>query len=250
MRGDAGFPVRLRFSKRGKIRFVSHRDVARAFERSLRIAGLPVAHTAGFSPRPKLSFGLALGVGYESDAEYLDVELREPTDTALLPDALAAGLPPGLTIGGAAPLAPRVPALQESVTAVGYELTPSGVPPDALTDAAVAVLAAITLPVATTRKAQPVVVDVRPSLRDLAVTPDGHRVVVEVSTQPRPARPPEILTALRTLVAVDADDGEDRVLRTHQWIERDGARYEPLAADRAPSAPAGAVTRAPAVLTS
>ena len=250
MRGDAGFPVRLRFSKRGKIRFVSHRDVARAFERSLRIAGLPVAHTAGFSPRPKLSFGLALGVGYESDAEYLDVELREPTDVGQLPDALGAGLPPGLDVLDAAPLAARAPALQESVTTVAYELTPSGLAPDVLTAATAALQAATTLPVATTRKAQPVVVDVRPSLRDLAVTPDGHRLAVEVSTQPRPARPPEVFTALRTLACVDADDGEDRVLRTHQWIERDGARYEPLAADRAPSAPAGAVTRAPSVLTS
>ena len=250
MRGDTGHPVRLRFSKRGKIRFVSHRDVARAFERSLRIAGLPVASTAGFVPRPKLSFGLALGVGYESDAEFLDVELREPTDVDQLPDLLTAGLPPGLVVCGAAPLAPRAPALQESVSALGYELTPSGLAPDALAAAARAVEAATTLPVATTRKAQPVVVDVRPSLRDLAVTPDGHRLTVEVSTHPRPARPPEILTALRTLADVDPDDGEDRVLRTHQWIERDGARYEPLAADRAPSAPAGAVTRAPAVLTS
>jgi radical SAM-linked protein len=250
VRGDAGCPVRLRFSKRGKIRFVSHRDVARAFERSLRIAGLPVASTAGFSPRPKLSFGLALGVGYESDAEFLDVELREPTDADQLPDLLTAGLPPGLAVGGAAPLAPRVPALQESVTAVGYELTPSGLASDTLAAATRAVDAATTLPVATTRKAQPVVVDVRPSLRELAVTADGHRLTVEVSTQPRAARPTEILTALRTLAGVDPDDGEDRVLRTHQWIERDGARYEPLAADRAPSAPAGAVTRAPVVLTS
>jgi len=250
VRGDTGCPVRLQFSKRGKIRFVSHRDVARAFERALRIAALPVAHTAGFSPRPKLSFGLALGVGYESDAEYLDVELRDPTEPDALPDALDAGLPPGLAVLGAAPLVPRAPALQESVTAVGYELTPTAFAAEALEAAVVAARAATTLSVATTRKAQPVVVDVRPSLRHLAVEPDGHRLTVEVSTRPRPARPPEIVAALRTLVGVEPDDGEDRVLRTHQWIERDGARCEPLAADRAPSAPAGAVTRAPAVLTS
>ncbi len=80
MKGDAGFPVRLRFSKRGKVRFVGHRDIARAFERAFRIVGLPLAFTQGFSPRPKVSFGLALTVGAESDAEYLDVELTEPVD--------------------------------------------------------------------------------------------------------------------------------------------------------------------------
>ncbi|MDE0216199.1 MAG: TIGR03936 family radical SAM-associated protein, partial [bacterium] len=65
--------VRLRYSKAGRIRFTSHRDVARIWERSLRRTGLPVAQTEGFSPRAKLHFGLALATGYESEAEYLDV---------------------------------------------------------------------------------------------------------------------------------------------------------------------------------
>ena len=47
MRGDAGFPVRLRFAKYGKVRFISHRDVARAFERAFRIERLPLAFTQG-----------------------------------------------------------------------------------------------------------------------------------------------------------------------------------------------------------
>ena len=70
--------VRFRFTKTGKIRFTSHRDVARMWERALRRARLPVAYTEGCSPRPKLSFGLALPTGCESNAEYLDVALREP----------------------------------------------------------------------------------------------------------------------------------------------------------------------------
>ena len=66
--------LRLRFDKHGKVRFTSHRDVARIWERTLRRAALPVAYSEGFSPRPKLSFGLALSTGHESDAEYLDVD--------------------------------------------------------------------------------------------------------------------------------------------------------------------------------
>ena len=73
VRGDAGFPVRLRYTKRGKVRWISHRDVARALERAFRITELPLAFTEGFSPRPKVSFGLALSTGHESDAEYLDL---------------------------------------------------------------------------------------------------------------------------------------------------------------------------------
>ncbi|HEV3452428.1 MAG TPA: TIGR03936 family radical SAM-associated protein [Acidimicrobiia bacterium] len=242
MRGEAGHPVRLRFAKEGKVRFVSHRDVARAFERALRVAGLPVAFTAGFAPRPKVSFGLALGVGHESRAEYLDVELREPAGPAELPGLLTAGLPPGLAVTGAAALAPRAPALQESVTAVAYTLRLADVDAAAIVDAAAAAGDATTLVVASARKGRPVTVDVAPSLRSLTVDADG--VDVELSTRPRAARPAEVLTALRTLLGTEPGEGEDRVLRTHQWIERDGARREPLAADLAPSAPSGADARA------
>ncbi|HJL83618.1 MAG TPA: TIGR03936 family radical SAM-associated protein, partial [Acidimicrobiales bacterium] len=72
--------LRVRFAKTGKVRFVGHRDVARIWERSLRKASLSVAYSEGFSPRPKLSFGLALSTGYESNAEYLEIELLEPAD--------------------------------------------------------------------------------------------------------------------------------------------------------------------------
>ena len=67
--------IRFRFSKLGKIRFTSQRDVARMWERALRRARLPLAYTEGFSPRPQLSFGLALPTGAESLAEYVDVAL-------------------------------------------------------------------------------------------------------------------------------------------------------------------------------
>ena len=63
--------LRVRFVKLGRVRFTSHRDVARMWERAVRRIGLPVARTEGFSPRPKLAFGLALSTGHESLAEYL-----------------------------------------------------------------------------------------------------------------------------------------------------------------------------------
>ena len=122
VKGDNGFPVRVRFSKHGKVRFVGHRDVARGFERAFRIAELPLSFTLGFSPRPKVSFGLALSVGHESDAEYLDVELSEPIDLDGLPERLTAALPEGIVVTGVAALADRAPALQEAVTAVEWQL--------------------------------------------------------------------------------------------------------------------------------
>jgi hypothetical protein len=68
--------IRFRFTKLGKIRFTSQRDVARMWERALRRSGLPVAWSEGFSPHPLLSFSLALPTGCESLAEYLDIWTR------------------------------------------------------------------------------------------------------------------------------------------------------------------------------
>src|SRR5207344_1275721 len=93
MKGGAANPVRLRYTKRGKIRWISHRDVARALERAFRITKLPLAFTEGFSPRPKVSFGLALSTGHESDAEYLDLVFADEVDCDDLPPVLSEALP-------------------------------------------------------------------------------------------------------------------------------------------------------------
>src|SRR4051812_14139804 len=122
MRGDAGFAVRVKYTKQGKVRWISHRDVARAFERALRIEQLPLAFTLGFSPRPKVSFGLALSTGYESQAEYLDLELAEPIELESLPARLTAALPIGLEVDAVVALEERAPALQEVVVAVTWQV--------------------------------------------------------------------------------------------------------------------------------
>jgi radical SAM-linked protein len=236
MRGDRGFPVRIRFAKHGKVRFISHRDVARAFERAFRIEQLPLAFTEGFSPRPKVSFGLALSVGHESDAEYLDLELTELVDVESLPDRLTPALPEGMPATGAARLIERAPALQESITEVQYRVATvdgHGQPvPEAVLDAAASgAMASRELPVARVRKGKESVDDIRPAIRCIEVGHDGESPVFDLAllTQPRGARPREVLDALDSFAGVGL--AEHRVTRTFQWIERGGARLEPLAAD-------------------
>jgi radical SAM-linked protein len=236
MRGDRGFPVRIRFAKHGKVRFISHRDVARAFERAFRVEQLPLAFTEGFSPRPKVSFGLALSVGHESEAEYLDVELTEPVDVDALAERLTPALPEGMPATGAARLIERAPALQESITEVQYRVaTVDGHDrpvPEAVLDAAASVaLASDELPVTRIRKGKESVDDIRSAIRSIEVGRAGDTPVLDLAllTQPRGARPREVLDALDAFVGVGL--AEHRVTRTSQWIERGGARLEPLAAD-------------------
>ncbi|MDQ1704719.1 MAG: hypothetical protein QOF18_1085 [Frankiaceae bacterium] len=90
--------LRIRYAKRGRLRFTSHRDFARAFERALRRAAIPMAYSAGFSPHPKISYVGAAPTGVASEAEYLEIGLAEQREPAAVRRDLDAALPPGLDI--------------------------------------------------------------------------------------------------------------------------------------------------------
>ena len=72
--------IRLRYTKRGRLRFTSHRDFQRAFERALRRAEVPMAYSAGFTPHPKVSYANAAPTGTGSEAEFLEIALTERRD--------------------------------------------------------------------------------------------------------------------------------------------------------------------------
>jgi radical SAM-linked protein len=90
--------LRVRYAKRGRLRFTSHRDISRAVERAVRRAGIPVAFSAGFSPHPKISYAGAAATGVASEAEYLEIGLIETRDPARVRADLDAALPDGLDI--------------------------------------------------------------------------------------------------------------------------------------------------------
>jgi hypothetical protein len=115
---------------------------------------------------------------------------------------------------------------------VEYLLRPVGVEPRDLEAAVERANAAAQITITTSRKGREVVDDLRPGIRHLEVRSDGT-IHAEVATKPRGIRPAELLGALRDLAGASDEVTADRVLRTCQWIERDGARQEPLAADRA-----------------
>jgi len=236
VRAGEGFPVRLQYTKLGKIRWISHRDVARALERAFRVARLPLAFSEGFSPHPKVSFGLALSTGHESEAEYVDLVLTEDLAVETLPGVITPALPDGITVAGAAQLVERAPALQEAVTSCEWlvEVARSdGLPadPHEVREQAEAVSAFPEIMVTKRRKGREVTEDIRPVIRHLTVCGTAPvTLAMELFTQPRSARPGEVLAAFGGL-------SEVRAVRTHQWIERDGARQEPLDADTRPRVP-------------
>jgi radical SAM-linked protein len=132
--------VRIRFAKRGRLRFLSHRDVARSFERAVRRAGVPVAHSHGFSPHPRLSWVGAAPTGTASEAEYVEIGLTREVDPAELVEALDAALPDGLDVLAAAVAAGA--ALADRIDASRWRVELPGVAPARLRAAVDALLAA------------------------------------------------------------------------------------------------------------
>lgn len=90
--------VRLRYAKRGRLRFTSHRDVGRALERAVRRAAIPVAFSHGFNPHPRISYAGASPTGAASEAEYMEIGLTQRCDPEQLRQQLDAALPPGLDV--------------------------------------------------------------------------------------------------------------------------------------------------------
>jgi len=95
------FSYRVRFTKTGKMRFLSHHDLMRLFERALRRTGLPLRMTEGYNPHPVIAFPTALGLGIESLDEILEFELTSWTAPRSIEKQLGEQLPEGITIASA-----------------------------------------------------------------------------------------------------------------------------------------------------
>lgn len=98
--------LRVRYAKRGRLRFSSTRDFQRALERALRRAEVPVAFSAGFHPHPKISYANAAPTGTASEAEYFELLLRREVDPVQVQAALDEALPEGLDVVAVAIAAP------------------------------------------------------------------------------------------------------------------------------------------------
>lgn len=111
-----------RFEKGEAVRFVSHLDIQRTFQRAFRRANIPLAYSQGFNPHPQLSFATALALGYTSEAEWFDVKLAEEMDAARFCEAVNAVLPSGFRILEAQAAEDKLPALTALMAASYHEI--------------------------------------------------------------------------------------------------------------------------------
>lgn len=118
--------LRIRYAKRGRLRFTSHRDFSRAFERAIARARVPMAFSSGFNPHPRISYANASPTGAASEAEYVEIGLAEVQDPAVVLRALDASLPTGLdlvdiVVSAGGSLADRLEASSWEITLTGVD---------------------------------------------------------------------------------------------------------------------------------
>ncbi len=195
--------LRLTFSKDGPARYISHLDLARALERALNRAALPVAYTQGFNRRPRLALAAALPLGYTSAAEVADVWLTEAVEPEVFGARLMARMAPGIIISAVAEAPLAAPSLQQQLTESVYEVGfPEGVDGDELRRSVAGLLAAESVLRERRRPkdTRPQVFDLRPLVLDATVAEgqDGALCLrlrlVQSATQT--ARPDDVLAAL------------------------------------------------------
>ncbi|WP_184676225.1 TIGR03936 family radical SAM-associated protein [Saccharothrix violaceirubra] len=236
--------LRVRYAKRGRLRFTSHRDIARTFERALRRAGVPMAYSQGFNPHPKVSWANAAPTGVASEAEYVEVQVVEEVEPEALRAALDAALPPGLDIleivqsgGGNLP---------ERIDASRWRIELPGVSPDRLEFAVAALLSATSVEVERLTKDGKRLLDVRPALVSAQV--DGHSsdaghdapglsqpcgILMTVVRQTTPTvRPDDVLSALRVVADLVPPVPAKATRMAQGRLEDDGNLVDPLSPDR------------------
>jgi radical SAM-linked protein len=114
---------RITFAKTEAMRFTSHLDLHRTWERAFRRAGLPLAYSQGYNPRPRLQLASALPLGFTSLGEVLDAWFEEPLSIEQIERALDPALPPGLEIGEVREVEMRAPSLQTQLRAAEFVIT-------------------------------------------------------------------------------------------------------------------------------
>jgi radical SAM-linked protein len=188
----------VRYAKRGKMRFASHRDVARAFERGVRRAELPIAHSAGFTPHPKISYAGGAPTGVASEAEYLSLALTSRHEAEDVRQRLNAALPDGIDVIAVTADAGGVPA--NRLTASEWQVILPGVTPDGIAPAVRKFLALDHAPVERLTSKGMRRMDARSAVVTLDVrsSASGEVALMMVVRHTVPAvRPDDVLTALQ-----------------------------------------------------
>lgn len=212
--------LRVRFARRGRLRFTSHRDFQRAFERALRRAGVPVAYSQGFTPHPKVSYAGAAPTGAASEAEYLELSVTERCDPDAVATALDAALSPGLDIVSVREAGQA--ALADQLQASSWDVRVPGVSPGDLAKAVEAFRDETSVVVERVTGKGRRELDAREAVARIEVDPQDAALHLVLLHQTPVVRPEDVLTAMRSVAELPEVAALATRLEQGIWDENTG----------------------------
>jgi radical SAM-linked protein len=229
--------LRLRYAKRGPLRFASHRDLARALERALRRAQVPMAFSAGFSPHPKISYLGAAPTGAASEAEYFEIGLAVRCDPEQVRAALDAALPPGIDVLECVEAGEGTGSLADRIDATRWRIDLPGVDTAELSAAVAQLLAREEVTVTKRTKNGTRDVDARAAVVRAAVAEEAGCAILEVVVrQLTPTvRPDDVMAALADVADLHPPLPPRAVREAQGRLDDSGDVADPLGPDRVAS---------------
>jgi radical SAM-linked protein len=195
------YRLRLTFAKKAQVKYISHLDLALAWERALRRAQIPLAYSQGFNPRPKMQFASSLPLGAVSRAEIVDIIVTEPVVPTEAMAQIKVALPLGIELHTVVEAPLKTPALQSLLHQAEYQVTvETELSAEELTRRIETLLVADKIVQTRRRKRQDEEIDLRPWLYDLrldsATGGEAHLHMRLAAGQSGNLRPVEVLKAL------------------------------------------------------
>lgn len=214
--------IRIKFKKDATVRFISHLDMMKAFQRAVRRAGLEAEYSHGFNPQMQMVFGAPLSLGFTSEAEFADLTFVNDYEPSEVVGKLNQALPDGLMVLDAGERKVKTNIMAD-IKAAGYTFK---INPELKPDKIAGIIdSAPSLPVDKTRKGKTKTIDVRKLIKE--VSGDSDRLVILVSAGNQNNLNPRLLVeALTNYLNIEIEGSGYN--RTEQYVEREGHMVSPL----------------------
>lgn len=221
----------IRYAREERVKYISHLDLMRTFQRALRRARIPVAYSEGFNPHPRLAFASALAVGVTSSDEYMDIILEEPVAPEEFAARMNSVMPMGLPILDAVQVDEKVPSLMSMIERASYQVELSGTVPG-LKQMVEDFLSRPAVEIEKQGKKGLQLVDIKPGIYMLRLDDEnGSLLHMLLQTGSKGNIKPE--TVVQEILRQQSNGGlEDGLLHIHrdgQYIYKEGEWVSPLA---------------------
>lgn len=241
--------VRIKFSKHGALKFIGHLDIMRYFQKAFRRSGIDIAYTEGFSPHPIMSFAAPLGVGLESDGEYLDVELNSFEGTEDIKERLNGQMAEGMEVLSVVVLPEKSGSAMAAVAAAGYYISVQDgfEPPVGWRSAIAQFLAKDRIMVEKQTKKSVLEIDLKPAIYDFRVSSYQGKnclyLMVDASSSGN-IKPAMVMEAMCDQPGFSFDSSSLKITREDTYRNR-GTKEDPVFVPMDVEETSGSVAEAP-----